>query len=392
MNAMGCTGILCLGVTTLGCVSQSLAAEPTRPTAAAMPTAAAIPPPKPQRDGQHDFDYAIGAWKEHTSRLKNPLTGSSTWVELDGHSVTRKVLSGRGNLTEYEGDGPNGHLSLIAVRLYDPKNREWSMNFSTPERGALWPTPMVGQFQDGRGEFYSQDEINGRTILVRFTAMQTSATSARTEQAFSADGGKTWETNWINTYTRMTDGEAAHLAAQQASASAASARVATDKDGRHDFDFDFDFGTWKTHIARLDKPLARSEKWHEYNGTWVVRTIWNGRANLVELEADGPAGHMEGMGLRLYNPESHQWSLNWVNGAAGKFGTPTIGEFKNGRGEFYDTETFNGRVIMIRNIWSDITPTSCKFEQAFSVDGGKTWESNWISTDTRTGAAAANGT
>jgi hypothetical protein len=103
----------------------------------------------------------------------------------------------------------------------------------------------------------------------------------------------------------------------------------------------------------------------------------------VELEVEGPAGHIEALSLRLYSPESHQWSLNFANSASGTMGVPTIGEFKNGRGEFYDQETLNSRAILVRFVISDITPNSCHFEQAFSDDGGKTWEINWIATDTR---------
>jgi hypothetical protein len=153
------------------------------------------------------------------------------------------------------------------------------------------------------------------------------------------------------------------------------------RDGEHDFDFEI--GTWKTHLSRLLNPLTGSTTWVELEGTSVVRKVWNGRANLVELEVDGPNGHLEGLSLRLYNPESHQWSLNFANSGSGTMGQPTIGEFKNGRGEFYDQELFRGRAILVRNVWSNITPDSCRFEQAFSDDGGKTWEVNWIAVDTR---------
>jgi hypothetical protein len=130
-------------------------------------------------------------------------------------------------------------------------------------------------------------------------------------------------------------------------------------------------------------PLTGSTTWVEYDGVSVVRPVWNGRASLFELEADGPAGHIEGVGLRLYNPQSHQWSLNWANSAAGTLGVPTVGEFKNGRGEFVDQETFNGRTILVRNSFSDITTNSSRFEQTFSDDEGKTWETNWIMTFVR---------
>jgi hypothetical protein len=167
---------------------------------------------------------------------------------------------------------------------------------------------------------------------------------------------------------------------------ASIAHAAAPRDGQHDFDFEI--GSWKTHLSRLSHPLTGSSTWVDYEGTTSVRKVWNGRANLVELEADGPAGHIEALSLRLYNPDSRQWSLNFANSSSGTPGPPTIGEFKHGRGEFYDQETLNGRSILVRFIISDIIPTSCRFEQAFSDDGGKTWEVNWIATDTRTKSAA----
>lgn len=157
--------------------------------------------------------------------------------------------------------------------------------------------------------------------------------------------------------------------------------VPTQRDGRHDFDFEM--GTWKTHLKRRLRPLTGSTTWVEYEGTTVVRKVWDGRANLVELEVNGPAGRIEGLSLRLYNPESRQWSLNFSNSAGGTLSEPVIGEFKNGRGEFYGQESLNGRAIFVRFVISDITPNSCRFEQAFSDDGGKTWEVNWVATDTR---------
>ena len=171
-------------------------------------------------------------------------------------------------------------------------------------------------------------------------------------------------------------------AQQNSKASTASPQhVSTERDGQHDFDFEI--GTWKTHLSRLLHPLTGSATWVEYEGTSVVRKVWNGRANLLTLDVEGPNGHIEGLSLRLYNPQSRQWSLNFANSSSGALSQPTIGEFKNGRGEFFDQETFNGRSIFVRFVISNITPNSCRFEQAFSDDGGKTWEVNWIATDTR---------
>jgi hypothetical protein len=152
-------------------------------------------------------------------------------------------------------------------------------------------------------------------------------------------------------------------------------------DGQHDFDFDI--GVWKTHLKRLVHPLSGSSDWVELDGTTVVRKVWNGRGNLAELETDAASGHLQVLSLRLYDPRARQWRLNTANANSGTLGVPTVGEFKNGRGEFFDQESINGRTVLVRNVWSDISADSCRFEQAFSDDGGKTWEVNWIAVDTR---------
>jgi hypothetical protein len=159
------------------------------------------------------------------------------------------------------------------------------------------------------------------------------------------------------------------------------AAAAAPHDGQHDFDFEI--GTWRTHLRRRLRPLTGSNEWIEMDGITTVKKVWNGRANLVELVADGAGRHFEGLSLRLYHPEGRQWTLNFSNAANGEMAPPTIGEFRNGRGEFYDQETYNGRAIFVRFIISDITPTSVHFEQSYSDDNGKTWEVNWIATDTR---------
>jgi hypothetical protein len=160
----------------------------------------------------------------------------------------------------------------------------------------------------------------------------------------------------------------------------AETKSTSDQDGQHDFDWDI--GTWKIHMRRLLHPLTGSTAWVEYDGTDVVRRVWDGRANLGEVEADGPAGHLQLLTLRLYNPQAHQWSINIASSVSGTLSPPAVGEFKNGRGEFYDQETLGGRAILVRFGVSDITPSSCRFDQAFSVDGGKTWEVNLIVTET----------
>ena len=147
--------------------------------------------------------------------------------------------------------------------------------------------------------------------------------------------------------------------------------------------FDFEIGHWTTHLKRLRNPLSGSTQWVEYQGTTVVREVLDGRANLVELKVDGPAGRIEGLSLRLYNPESRQWTLNFANIADGLLTEPMVGEFRDGRGEFYAQDTFKGRAVLVRFVISILGQDSCRFEQSFSADGGKTWELNWVATDTR---------
>lgn len=177
----------------------------------------------------------------------------------------------------------------------------------------------------------------------------------------------------------------AGAAAQPSAGPARPGAAAERRDGQRDFDFEI--GTWRTHLRRRLDPLTGSNKWVEYTGTTTVRKVWNGRANLVELQAEGPAGRIEALSLRLYDPESRQWSLNFASSRSGAMSSPVFGEFVGGRGVFFGQESLDGRMIYVRFVITDITPTSCRFEQSFSADGGKTWELNWIATDTRVKSA-----
>jgi hypothetical protein len=144
------------------------------------------------------------------------------------------------------------------------------------------------------------------------------------------------------------------------------------RDAAHDFDFDL--GVWKTHITRRLHPLTGSDETIQLTGTVTVRKVWDGRAQLEEIEADGPKGHWEGMTVFLYDPHARQWSMNFANSSVGKFATPMIGSFENGRGELISQDTFDGRSILVRGVWSDIKPTSHTYRESYSTDGGRTWQ------------------
>ena len=155
-----------------------------------------------------------------------------------------------------------------------------------------------------------------------------------------------------------------------------------EQDGRADFDFYV--GTWKIHNRRLRERLKGSTDWEEFEGTSVARMVLGGLGNIDESWFDRESGRLEGMTVRLYDPVSQYWSLYWADSRQGILQAPMIGRFKDGRGEFFDQEMFEGKHVFSRFIWSEITATSCRWEQAFSADGGATWEANWIMESVRT--------
>jgi hypothetical protein len=174
------------------------------------------------------------------------------------------------------------------------------------------------------------------------------------------------------------------VSAQTTGTPAKTEATAAQPDGQHDFDLLV--GTWKANLKLRVHPLSGSNTWVEYEGTQITQKIWGGRAILDEFSAHSPSTNkdVEGLTVRLYNPESRQWSIYWATAKKGAFSLPpTVGHFTNGRGEFYHQEDYEGRPILVRYVWSDITATTAHFEQSFSSDGGKTWETNSISSLTR---------
>jgi len=148
------------------------------------------------------------------------------------------------------------------------------------------------------------------------------------------------------------------------------------RDGR--VDFDFLIGQWSIRNRRLRERLKESTAWEEFEAAAVVRKILGGLGNSDEVTMERSSGRVHGMTLRLYDPIAQQWSLYWADSLHGILETPMIGSFENGHGEFFAQEVFEGKRVFSRFIWSNITATSCRWEQALSADGGKTWETNWI--------------
>jgi len=325
------------------------------------------------RDGRHDFDFHFGSWKTHISRLTHAPDGTPHWVTLDGTVVIRKIWDGRANLEEVKADGEGGHFEDLALFLYDPKAHQWSIHFAGSDDGTIVAPATVGRFQNGRGEFFDQELRNGKSVLVRMIWSNITPDSHDFEQAFSSDGGQTWETNFTASLTRAEPAPPTSVAPRSPEPA--------DPDGQDAFDFAQ--GTWHEHTSRLVHPLTGSHTWIQMDGVSVDKPVWNGRANLVELESDGPKGHLELLSLRLYNPQSRQWNLYFATSPVGVLSDAMTGGFQNGRGEFFAQDTVDGRTVLVRFTVAKLSATSALSEQAFSADGGKTWEVNWINRYTR---------
>jgi hypothetical protein len=164
-----------------------------------LPVTAAWPQDAQQHDGGHDFDFLIGDWKAHVRRLPDRLNGSNAWDEYDGISNHHKLLDSNANFEQFEVDNPQKHLHIKGqtLRMYNPATQQWSIYLIDLALGTLDAPPVVGKFTGKRGEFYHQENFKGRVIYVRYVWLDISPKSARMEQSYSDDGGKSWELNWV---------------------------------------------------------------------------------------------------------------------------------------------------------------------------------------------------
>lgn len=140
-------------------------------------------------------------------------------------------------------------------------------------------------------------------------------------------------------------------------------------------DFDFLIGSWRVANRRLTQRLVGSTEWEEFSASSVAWSLLDGSANIDQITfPDGTSA----LTLRLYQPDRKQWSLSWATSTEGTLFPPVVGSFSDGTGLFYGDDAQDGTPVRVRYIWSDITPTSARWEQAFSVDQEQTWETNWI--------------
>jgi hypothetical protein len=332
---------------------------PRAPAAESPPAASA------ERNGQHDFDFLFGRWKVH---LKRKVPGTERWTESDGYGIYRKVWDGRANLNEFFSESPNERVEGLTVRTYNPATHLWSLYWANSRDGIL-SSAQVGKFDHGQGEFYAQDNSDGKGTLVRYVWSKITPTSAHFEQAFSEDGGRNWDINWISDMTRIGDAEDA----------TSSGAGTVEQPGQRDFEPLL--GHWNFHLKVRLKP--GSTQWIDYTGPGECKPLWHGRAQLDTIYLEGPTKHIEGLTVRLFNPKTHEWRLYWANSRDGLIVVPQIGQFKAGHGEFYaQDQDSDDKTFLNKFDWSAMM-SKPHFEQSSSYDGGKSWEISWISDQTR---------
>jgi hypothetical protein len=317
----------------------------------------------------HAFDYQFGAWRVHVSRLLDPGGASAHWTRYDGTHVVMPLLNGSANIGVLEIAGPTGSIEGLQLRTYDPSTGQWKLAFASSSDGKVQP-PSIGRFENGQGFFFDSTRIGGRQARVRTVATRLTTTTYRDVISYSTDGSR-WHPLWIASYARMPNAKLPDAAGAEPSGSAD--------------DFDFQIGTWRVALERLARRLSGSHDWRTYSGSFVLQRLWNGRANVGELDVRHGADRIDTILLRTYNPQTRQWSDYSVDAADGSvLFPPAVGRFSNGRGELYDSETYAGRTILVRYVFDDITARSCRFVQSFSADNGKTWERNAVALFTRT--------
>ncbi len=353
-----------LAVTTLAGVS-----------AAAAPAVAPIPAPNypaaaTSRDGSKDWAFEYGTWRTHYRILAKRLVHSHDWYDCYGTSIVQPFWGTAGNLEDGDLKCPHRYIGGMTLRMYNPRSHQWTLWWATQELGVS-PPPQVGHFDaNGVGRFYAYDTWRGTPIINRYRWTKVNG-NPRFEQAVSTDGGKTWETNWTTDYVRVPS-----------LAKGVWNRAGDTKVGHAGFDFLV--GKWHLSIKRLLHPLSGSHDWISCSGPSIVHPFWAGAADFQEGAIHCPGQQINALTLRLYHASTGQWLSYWATQKNGLgTGLPIMGRFDAvGHGELTGPDTWLGKPIVTRTIWT-MRRGNPHLEQAFSADGGKTWETNWVTDYTR---------
>lgn len=315
----------------------------------------------------NDWRWLVGNWDVWHRRLKERLAGNNEWQEFDGKSALWLTMGGLGTVDDNIVDLPDGTYRGLTLRAFDPRTDNWALWWLDGRNPTRIDPPVLGGFKGDVGTFIGRDTFKGRPITVRFRWSDIHGPRPWWEQAFSTDEGTTWEVNWRNYFTRT-----------------ATEPSPLPKLADAPRDWDFLAGHWSVHHRRLKKRLVGSNEWEEFGGTLSNWPVLGGHGNVGDNVMDFPSGVVRGVGLRAYDPATKRWLSWWLDGREPAVIAPPLrGSFANGIGTFIGDDTLDGSSIKTRVQWSQITSRSARWDQASSADGGKTWETNWISTFSR---------
>lgn len=326
--------------------------------------AAAGPPLQPHA---RDWQWLVGNWDVWHRRLKQRLAESRDWQVFSGRSSVWLTMDGLGTIDDNLLDLPAGLYRATGIRAFDPASGRWAIWWLDGRNPTRIDPPVFGGFTGDGGTFFGDDRFEGRPIKVRFQWRDIHGPRPHWQQSFSADGGTSWEMNWENRFTRTAPVPTPFPAVAGAPG-----------------DFDFLVGRWAVRHRKLRKRLAGSQDWELFEGSLVNWPVLGGAGNVGDNLMLAGSGTIRGVGIRAFDPATRQWLSWWLDGRDPvRIGAPLRGGFVDRVGDFRSEDVVDGRPIKVHVRWSRITARSARWEQAFSADGGQSWETNWISDFTR---------
>jgi hypothetical protein len=307
-----------------------------------------------------DWDWLTGSWDVLHRRLKKRLAGNDDWDEFAGKSAFWHTLGGLGNVDDDLLYLPAGAYRAISLRSFDPVTRKWAIWWLDGRTAEKLDPPVVGGFTGDEAEFIGNDIFDGKPVLVRFRWHEVHSKRPHWDQALSADGGKTWEINWRNYFTR-TSATAAPIARGDEIAPAQAT------------DWSFLVGRWRVRNRRR----TGDGRWEEFGSTLTNWPVMGGLGNVGDNVFHAPSGTYRGVSVRAFDSSSKQWRAWWLDGRRPTIIAPSgAGTFENGVGTLVGDDEIDGRKVHVRSQWSGVATKTPHWEQATSIDG-KTWETNW---------------
>ena len=317
---------------------------------------------------EQDWDWLTGDWDVWHRRLRKRLAGNNDWDEFAGKCSFWHTLGGLGNIDDDLLYLPTGTYRAIALRAYDPATKQWAIWWLDGRTAERLDPPVIGGFKGDEGEFTGTDTFNGKPVIVRFRWHEIHSKRPHWDQAFSPDGGRTWEINWRNYFTRTN-------------ATASPIPRGVEPVTPEASDWSFLVGRWRVRNRRR-KPDG---SWEEFDSTLHNWPVMGGLGNVGDNVFHAPSGTYRGVSVRAFDAATRQWRSWWLDGRQPTtIASSVAGTFKDGVGTLLGDDVADGKKLRVRSQWSRLTGKSPHWEQATSVDG-KTWATNWSADFERAG-------